>query len=192
MISKVRSVVDKPPEFLVGDAFSDTGTTNVQEQTLGNEAQTQRPAQQGNMEIQPPLTEKQQQQQDINPMEQVLPLATWKTMRQDEREQFLDQFYPIRDRFRIIRETDEQCASEALALFMCRKEENSSRWQSMKRMWDTNKTWEERMEPCAGLMREQKRCLILIGTAARAKKVFGQHANPYIRVVDEETRTDLK
>jgi hypothetical protein len=41
-------------------------------------------------------------------------------------------------------------------------------------------------EPCALELKSEDRCRVVMGIGLKAKKVFGQYAGDYIRVVDEE------
>jgi hypothetical protein len=91
-----------------------------------------------------------------NTMEDVLPLETWKGMSLYDRHLFLDQFYTIRDKYRMEREARELCALEEMTTWTCLQEQAERRWRNM---FDRKKTWTERMNPCDELQAELTRCV---------------------------------
>lgn len=102
-----------------------------------------------------------------NPMEQVMPLDKWKSLTMHEREQFLDQFYNIRDRYRLEREADEQCASDTLALFKCKKSFEFS--FNVWRWTDRSLSFQEKVDPCLKFSESEKRCRTMMKVISQVK-----------------------
>ena len=130
--------------------------------------------------------EVKQLEQSLNPMEEIIRLDEWSQMSHSERDTFLNQMIPLRTQYRLNRESEEQCASEALAYFRCSREAGSS-LEMMKLAFSQLRS---PTDPCGHLRKAQTRCLVMMNVSMKARLVFGQYANDYIRIVDLQTQEE--
>lgn len=115
-------------------------------------------------------------------MEEMMPLKVWTKMRMDARHGYLDQFYPVRQKYVYEREGASQCLEEQLLAHEC----NSKRG-SFSDLFDSKKPWLQRLNACATLSEKHKRCVTMMTMAKKTKHVFGTDAHHYLRIIDKET-----
>ena len=123
-----------------------------------------------------------------NPMDQIIPIETWKVMSNTDREFFLDKFYPIRRKYLYEREGRELCAFEERKLHECGR--NSITLTQFFSASDKNgqaSDWTHRLDSCYDDRQEFRRCVLVMTMALKTEAVFGKDKR-YLRVVDEESK----
>lgn len=88
-------------------------------------------------------------------MELIMPIDRWTKMSNRERNHFLDQFYPIKAKYRMHREADENCANFELDLYKCQKD-GRIKWNNV---WDKSKPLKERLDACALYEEKLHKCV---------------------------------
>lgn len=88
-------------------------------------------------------------------------------MKDLQRHHWLDQFYSLREKYRLEREGKEACANEELAFFSCNRERTA-----LSGLFKSGATLEDRMDPCGVLRRLHEKCVWRMTVSATRSLLF--------------------